>query len=385
LIGEFLEKNGDLVESVFERIERSMELLVARIREIAEIPAPTFEETRRTRYLSRLMPQMGLKDVTALPLGSVVGFTRSAEEAGTIVLASHIDTVFPLETDVTTRIEGSTLHGPGSGDNATSLAGILTLAEIFRDLGVDLSRNLAFAGTVREEGLGNLGGMGEVIDRFGERAGMVLAIDGMTPRLMNRSQAIRRFSMKAVGPGGHSWSDFGTPSAVHEISRIVAALCDLDLPEEPRTTVNVGTMRGGRSVNAIAQECRAQVELRSLSAEECGSLEQKLGRLAREVPAPGVEVSLDLVGTRPAGAQSEDSELVRTVAEAARKVGIEPHLEAASTDAALPLSKGIPALAFGIYRGAGTHTLQEKVDLTSLPQGLKWLALTVLALSPQLR
>jgi tripeptide aminopeptidase len=380
-VARFVEQHEEIVKTLFERIDASYEPLVGRIREIAEIPSPTFNEARKSEYLVDAFGELGLVDVHTLERGSVVGLTHSRDEADTLLLAAHIDTVFPVDTDLTTRIEGSTLFGPGTGDNSANVAAIMTLAGIMKDMGITTRRNVAFCGTAREEGPGNLGGMAEVLDAHGPKIGTALAIDGHTPSVMHRSLAIRRHTLKAEGPGGHGWSDFGTPSAVHEMARIVAAITALDVPEDPTTTFNVGTIRGGTNVNAIAEDCSAEVELRSLEADEVARLEREVMRITRDVPREGIKVTTELIGTRPAANQPVESDLVRIAQETARHVGVDPVLKAASTDAALSLSRGIPSLAFGTYEGNGTHTLHEQVDLDTLNTGLKRLALAVLMLA----
>lgn len=377
----FVERNNSTVRKVFDAIEGKHQVLVNRIREIAEIPSPTFQEERRSDHLMGLFPNIGLKDSRQLARGSVVGFTGSAEDADTLLLAAHIDTVFPIETELTTRVEGETLCGPGTGDNAANVAAIVTLAEIFMELGVSLPRNVALCGTVCEEGPGNLAGIEEVLDYLGDRVGTVIAVDGRTPYLMHRSQAVRRYRVKTSGPGGHSWDGFGTPSAVHEMARIIAALSGVEVPAEPKTIFNVGTIRGGRSVNAIAQSCVVDVDLRSLETTHLEDLERSFLRIVEETPADGIRTEVELTGERPAAEEPPGSLLVKTAADAARYLGFEAEHVALSTDAALSLSRGISSISLGTYRGRGTHTLEEQVDLASLTTGLKWLALTVLVIA----
>ncbi|MFH1313552.1 MAG: M20/M25/M40 family metallo-hydrolase [Candidatus Eisenbacteria bacterium] len=380
-VAEFADKNAAIIEKVFARVDGMHATLTARIREISEIPSPTFDETRRTEYLMRVLPKIGLKDVTRLPKGSVVAFTESKDRDDTLLLAAHIDTVFPVETDLTTRIEGSVLHGPGTGDNAANLAAIVTLAEILKDEGVSLKRNLAFCGNVCEEGIGNLAGMAEVLEFMGERLGTVIAVDGRMANILNQSLAVRRYAVTARGPGGHSWMDFGVPSALHELARVVAEVSRIEVPAQPKTTFNVGTIHGGKTVNAIAQDCTAEVDLRSLEHDQLESLEQEFLRIVEEVPAAGVTTQATIIGERPAGSEPPEGPLVKTAWEAATHLGLEPELGAASTDAALPASRGIPGIAMGTYRGDGVHTVEEYVELESLTTGLKWLILTVLTLT----
>jgi tripeptide aminopeptidase len=380
-VDAFTEENQSLLNSMFESIDASRDKLVARVREIAEVPSPTFGEALRTEYLLAAFPRAGLRDVYTLPGGSVLGFTRGRDEPVALMLAAHIDTVFPMGTDLATRIDGGVLHGPGTGDDAANVAAILALAEMFTELDIEPAGNVAFCGTVREEGLGNLGGMAEVLEETGDRTALVIAVDGLMPNITHRSQAIRRYGVTLRGPGGHSWNHFGTPSAIHEMARIVSRLAALEVPADPRTTFNVGTIKGGTTINAIAQECSVEVDLRSLEEETVKRLEARFLKIVDESPPDGIRVRTELIGTRPGAAIDPEHDLVRTAAAAGRHLGLEPVLNAASTDAALPLSRGIPAISFGTYRGGGTHTLEEHVQVDSLTVGLKWLALTVLVLT----
>ena len=380
-VTEFVEENDEIVQKVLDVAGGLGDALVARLREIAEIPSPTFHEGQRSEYLMRVFPEVGLRDVTRLAKGSVLGFTRSRREVNTLLLAAHIDTVFPMETNLTTRIEGSKLYGPGTGDNAANLAAVIALAEIIRGLGLRPARNIAFCGNVCEEGTGNLAGMAEILEHMGGNLGTVIAVDGRMPHILHRSLAIRRYRVTARGPGGHAWMDFGTPSAVHELARVVAAISHLKVPAEPKTTFNVGTLQGGRAINTIAQECTADVELRSLEASQLGSLEHEFLKIVQEIPAPEIRLRTEVTGERPAGVQPPESDLVQTAVDAGLQLGLEPELGEASTDAALPVSRGIPAMAMGTYWGKGVHTLEEYVEIDSLATGLRWLALTVLVLA----
>jgi tripeptide aminopeptidase len=380
-VTSFVKINADLVQNLFEAIDARRDVLTARVREIAEMPSPTHDEAKRSEHLAGLFPHLGLRDVTRLAKGSIMGFTGSVNDTDTLLLAAHIDNVFPIDTDLRTSISGSILYGPGTGDNAANVAAIVTLAEIVKDLQIDLRRNIGFCGTVCEEGAGNLAGIREVLDYLGEKVATVIAVDGRMPSLMHRSQAARRYHLETTGPGGHSWDGFGTHSAIHEMAKIVTALSEVEVPVEPRTTFNVGTILGGKSVNAIAQSCAADIDLRSLETSRLAELERDLLEIVARVPAEGIHVEARITGERPAAEEPLDSKPIKTAIGAARHLGFEAELTASSTDAALSLSRGISSISMGTYRGKGVHTLEEQVELTSLTTGLKWLALTVLVLA----
>jgi len=374
----FVNEHKAALVPLIARIEEEQDVLVSLVREIAETPAPTFEEKARTALLTERFPEVGLRDVHALPGGSVLAYTGGRDRPNTLLLAAHIDTVFPMETDLSTRLDGQLLHGPGIGDNAANVAALLTLARLWSESGIRPTRNVAFCGTVGEEGNGNLAGIREVLDELGDGVSEVIAVDGKNSAVMTRSLAIRRYLLRVEGPGGHSWTEFGRSSAIHELARVVTALTSLSVPEEPRTTFNVGTIRGGTSVNAIAQECETQIDLRSTDVAALEELDREFHRIVRDVPATDVKTEVRLIGERPGASIAHDSLLVDTAVQTARHLGMDVRLESSSTDAALPLSRGIPAVCFGIYRGSGTHTLEERIELDSLVPGLKRLALAVL-------
>jgi acetylornithine deacetylase/succinyl-diaminopimelate desuccinylase-like protein len=374
----FEKENRVTLTALFARIDETRDELISLLRDIAEAPAPTFQEQTRTALLLQRFPEVGLRQVHALPGGSVLGYTGDRSRPNTLLLAAHIDTVFPIETDLSTRVEGQVLHGPGTGDNAANVAVVLTLARLWNELGIRPARNVAIAGTVCEEGNGNLAGIAEVLDELGDRVDEVIAVDGYSSAVVTRSLAIHRYLLRTQGSGGHSWAHFGRASAVHELARIVAAVTSLSVPREPKTSFNVGTIRGGTSINAIAQECEAQVDLRSLDVDSLRELDSSFRRVVEEIPAAEVKTSVRLIGERPGASIPHDSPLVDTAVEAARLLGLDVDLDSASTDAALPLARGIPAVCFGTYLGRGVHTLEEQVQLDSLAPGLKRLALAVL-------
>lgn len=378
---EFAAGHQTLIDELFDRINESHDQFVELIRETAHIPAPTFHEELRGDFVLKAFESAGLRDTLTLEKGSILGFTRSADSDDALLLAAHIDHVFPPGTDLSSRIEGSNLYGPGTGDNAANVAALIILARLLRDAGILPDRNIAFCGTVCEEGNGNLAGISEVIGALAGRLHAVIAVDGGASSVVNASLAIRRYLLYVKCRGGHSWGQFGSPSAIHEMARIIKALDSQELPSEVKTTYNVGTIRGGTSVNAIAQECEAEIDLRSLEEHCLEELEGNFLRIVQNARTEGVQVSAELIGDRPAAMLPTGHSLVTAAMGAASHLGFDAKLASSSTDAALALARGIPAISFGIYRGGGGHTLEEFIELDSLTAGLKWLALTVLSIA----
>jgi di/tripeptidase len=234
---------------------------------------------------------------------------------------------------------------------------------------------------VGEEGLGDLCGIKAVMEELAGRVDYVLALDGQIGKLTNQGVGSHRYKITVKAQGGHSWADFGAPSAIHALGALIAQIAKLEVPRHPRTTFNVGLIAGGTSVNTIAQAAEMTLDMRSLSAEELTRLETRVLTLFPEIErAYEVHVERQLVGDRPAGSQADTSWIVETIRRVHETLGISSEVGAASTNANIPLSQGIPAVVIGTYRGKGTHRVEEWIDEGSLTLGMKQLVLSVLAL-----
>jgi acetylornithine deacetylase/succinyl-diaminopimelate desuccinylase-like protein len=241
-----------------------------------------------------------------------------------------------------------------------------------------LPGDLWLVANVGEEGLGDLCGMRAVVDRFGERAIAYLVIEGMAlGQIYHRALGVQRYRIHAHTAGGHSWVDYGRPSAIHELAGLVTRLSALDVPEQPRCSLNVGMISGGISVNTIAPQAQMELDLRS---EEAPALDELVGRVSELVDAAnrqGVQVSMEVIGKRPAGEISETHPLVQLAKRCLRSQGIKPNLTIGSTDANIPLSRGLPAICLGLSAGHGAHTKDEYIYSSPLKSGLKQLLAVV--------
>lgn len=291
-------------------------------------------------------------------------------EGKALVLASHLDTVFAGDTDLTVHETRGRLSGPGLGDNSASLA---VLTAFLRDLQLErLRRPLWLVANVAEEGLGDLRGAKHLLAQHAERIGAFVAVDGYLGLAVTKAVGVRRFRATFSGPGGHSWGDKG-PSALHALGLAITALYSLPLPHSPRTTLNVGEARGGNSINSIAASAQLLLDLRSLDPYALETLQER-ARSAIEGAArtAGVQVTLEQVGDRPGGDLSSEA-LLKLARRAAESVGVELRTAASSTDANAAAPHHIPALALGVYRGGNAHREDEWVAPDSLATGLRML------------
>ncbi|MFN8405628.1 MAG: M20/M25/M40 family metallo-hydrolase [Anaerolineales bacterium] len=373
--------------------ERVVDLAI----QIQQIPAPTFAEGSRAEFVRGLFEGEGL-DVSVDDVGNVYGKWKVGSGGKKpLVISAHLDTVFPIETDLRTRRDGEKVFGPGIGDNSLGVAALFGLLWGLRPSppaplpvgdreaprrGGWGEGEIWFVANVCEEGLGDLRGMKAVVDRFGADVTGYLVLEGMALGCVyHRGTGVKRYRITAKTAGGHSWSDYGKPSAIHELSRLVADLTSLELPKEPRTTMNVGKISGGTSINVIASEAWMELDLRSEGQESLAELISKVEKKIGEASQADVAFEAEVIGARPAGEISANHPLIQLAQECIREQGLEPALTIGSTDANIPLSKGYPALVLGITTGGGAHTTNEFINLKPVEKGLEQLISFVRSIS----
>jgi acetylornithine deacetylase/succinyl-diaminopimelate desuccinylase-like protein len=362
-------------------ISRLLDLAIA----IQQIPAPTFHEQERAEFVRDRFLEEGLADVEMDAVGNVYGCLKATRshpspviipggDTPPLIVSAHLDTVFPQSVDLTIHREPQRVAGPGIGDNAISLAGLLGLVWALCERSICLTGDLWLAADVCEEGLGDLRGMKAVVDRFGDEPRAYIVLEGLAlGQVYHRALGVRRYHIAVKTAGGHSWVDYGCPSAVHELSRLVSELAALRLPTTPRTTLNVGKISGGISVNTIAPEAALELDLRSEGSNTLFDVARQVEGLARNVERAGVTVEVTAIGERPVGRIAADHPLVRLAQECLRAQGIAPNLNVGSTDANVPFSRGIPAITIGLTTGSGAHTVHEYINVEPLKKGMEQL------------
>jgi len=363
---------------------------------LTEIPAPTFQESARAEAVRKLFAASGLR--TRLDgSGNVVGERPGASRKDVVLISAHLDTVFPHGTHVKVQREGRRLAAPGISDNGAGLAAIVCLARALHEGKVRSQHTLVFAANTGEEGEGNLRGMRKLVETYRGRLRAVIAVDGAaTDHITTMALASRRLEVSLAGPGGHSWADFGMPNPIHALARGVTKFLTTRVPASPRTTYSVGVIEGGTSVNTIADHALVKVDLRSESDTELDRLEAALRKaieagVAEEMAAAkeaghaddvGIEIRYRSLGERPGGQLPDDAPLLEAVRQADRHLENQSRLERSSTDANIPLSLGIPAIAVGGGgRSGGAHSPGEWYDPTGRELGVKRILLTVLAVA----
>jgi tripeptide aminopeptidase len=368
--------------------------------EMARIGAPPFGESARAAWLQERFREIGLDDVRIDDVGNVFG-THPGFGRRYVALTAHIDTVFPANTPLNIRQQGSRIYGPGVSDNGAGVVAMLAIASLLRSVRIRHALPFVFIGNVGEEGEGDLRGMRHIFSapRWKDSIAHTLVLDGAgSDTIVAEALGSRRFEVIVRGPGGHSWSDFGAPNPIVILGRAIETFAATTVPTAPKTTFNIGVIRGGTSVNSIPESASMKVDIRSTSMAEMERLEQSLRRalnravedetmtsemrsVAQKRPS-GVNCEIVVIGNRPAGELPSGARILQAVRAVDAQLSNAAQVQRASTDANVPLSLGLEAVAIGGGgSGGGAHTLQEWFDSNGRELALKRILLTMLALA----
>jgi tripeptide aminopeptidase len=344
---------------------------------ICEIPAPPFKETTRGAEYKRRLEALGMNNVRVDAVGNVIAERRGTGTGPTVVIAGHLDTVFPEGTDVKVKRQGTRFTAPGIGDDCRGLAVVLAVVRAFEKSGVQTTGTIYFVGDVGEEGPGNLRGMRHLFaTELKGKVDFFISVDDAGLGIASRAVGSHRYRVTYTGPGGHSYGAFGIPNPIHALGRAIAGISDLQVPAVPKTTFNVGIIQGGTSVNSISAEASMEVDMRSESSQSLQTTDDKIQKILKDALAAEngrwtgdradkarLTLKVDTMGIRPTGAQADSAHIVQVALTAARTLGFISTTTASSTDANWPISLGIPAMRIG---GGGTnfgaHSLGEWYD-----------------------
>lgn len=343
---------------------------------VCEIPAPSFKETARGQEMARLFREAGLQNVRIDPAGNVLGDRPGRAAHPHLVMAAHLDTVFPEGTDVKVKREGTLLKAPGIGDDCRGLAALLGTIRALKQANVQTNGTITFVADVGEEGLGDLRGMKELFDKtlHGQVDEFVSIEPGEADRITNGGVGSYRYKITYKGPGGHSYGAFGIANPIHALGRAIEKIDEFQVPSDPKTTFNVGRIGGGTSVNSIAFEAWAEVDLRSESKDSLEALNAKFKEAvqsalddenARWHDRGKLTVNLEQLGYRPAGRTDPSSPILQTASGVNKALGLPvPTLSASSSDSNYPMSLGIPAITIGGGgHDQGAHSPEESDDV----------------------
>ncbi len=394
------------VHSAFHWLHQNQPRLMDSQLELVKIPAPPFGEAARSAWIAERFRYAGLSHIRTDEIGNVFATWPAhdlpPESTGPVILLSaHLDTVFPASTPIQPRLDGDILRAPGASDNAAGVIGLLAIAHALVEANINVPAPILFLANVGEEGEGNLRGVRHLYnsDPLASRIAAHIVLDGAgTEEAVTQALGSRRLAIEVTGPGGHSFSDFGRPNPILALVSALSHIAAIELPADPRSTLNIGTVAGGTSVNSIPQSARASLDLRSTSPQQLVRMELDVNRAVEEAIAAAnatqslqvgfnpardlLTFSIEKIGERPAGRLPLDSPLLEALRAVDRHLGLKTSLRLGSTDANLPLSIGVPALSMGAGgEGGGAHTTEEWYSARGRELALKRILLLLLTMT----
>lgn len=375
-------------------------------RQVAAIAAPPFGEAARAHWVAERFLALGLEEVRIDDCGNALGWlhglgnsSQQEDEAAyrpCTLFSAHLDTVFPADAIGAPIQEGSRLVIPGASDNCAGITALLGIAAALQATGLKPASDVLFACNVGEEGEGNLRGMRYLFrdQHLAARIRFAVVLDGAgTDTIVTQGLGSKRFRVRITGPGGHSWTDAGTPNPILVLANALSEIGRIELPTSSRTTWNIGHIEGGTSINAIPQQAEARIDTRSTDATFLLQLEEEIhaavetavesaNRTANAANGNPIEFAIESIGERPAAKLPDDAHILTTLRAVDRHLHIQSHTRIASTDANIPLSLGVEAVSLGSGgSGGGVHSLQEWFDATGRDLALRRILLLLLGLA----
>jgi len=361
------------VRLAFEIIQQLEPTTMKELIELTEIPAPPFMEQKRAEKFRQMLQDAGIDSIWTDEVGNVLALRKGKGNGKTVLLDGHLDTVFPLDTDVKVKMKGDTLFAPGIADDTRALSVVLTLVKAMNQAKISTESDLLIAGTVGEEGLGDLRGIKHIFKPGNQKIDSHIAIDGGDiGSLVTNGLGSVRYKITFNGPGGHSWGAFGLANPHHAMGKAIDyfnTTAAKFVDNGPKTTYNVGRIGGGTSVNSIPFETWMEVDMRSISPEKLKGIEQILLNQVKKAlddynsgikTGAKLTVQFEKIGERPSGVQKEDLPLIQRAIAAIEYFKTKPSLGTGSTNSNTPISLGIPSITIGRGgKGGNAHSLDE--------------------------
>ncbi len=361
----------DIINYIGEHAGEAYELLL----ELARIPAPSGHEEKRAMFCLEKLREWGAEGAYIDDVCNVIYPIGCEGDAPVNVYMAHSDVVFPDEDELPLKIEDGRIYCPGIGDDTANAVALLTVMKYLASHPADVDEGLLLVINSGEEGLGNLRGSREIMRKYGSRVREFVTFDGYAGGICVRAVGSRRFKVEVHTEGGHSWGNFGNRNAIAVLSALIGKLYEAPLPEQGKTTFNVGCIEGGTSVNTIAQHACMLYEFRSDCAENLDTMQEYFDSVLAFFTEKGIDVRVSLIGERPCG-EAKDALAMQALIERASAAvfnayGKYPKPNSGSTDCNIPLSLGIPAVCISCVKGGGAHTRAEYINTDSLEPGLR--------------
>ncbi len=370
------------LEGVKGKAQELKEILLANLVMIGEIPAPTFDEDERIEFLMNRFKEAEISKNSVDEVGNGIGILEGKNDDGNILVVAHADTVFGSKVDHTIQVQPETVTGAGVADNSLGLSVLATLPTFLEKLDIELNHNLILMGATRSLGRGNLEGLHFFLSNFERPIKAGLGIEGVElGRLSHTSIGMKRGEITCEVPEEYDWSRFGDASAILTVNEVINRINEIRLPQRPRTSIVMGSLKGGTSFNTTALKATLQFEIRSESSEMVQDIHQKLEEIVTEVSSrSGDTITMDIFAQREPGGISFSHPLVRHTRRIMDQLEIEPRPGPSTSELSAFIDKKIPSITLGLTHGDHIHESNESIEIEPLYTGIAQAIGTLLAI-----
>ena len=363
--------------SIYEsRLKDLSELIVANIVMLGEIPAPTFGEQLRVRFLIERFSESQMLNCSTDEKDNALGIIPGERGDKNILIVAHTDSVYDNTVDHTIGVQPHYLSGPAVSDNALGVAAIASLPAILEHLDIRMQSNIILMGSSRSLGRGDTEGIRFFLENSNLPIAAGICVEGVRlGRLSYSSIGMIRCELKCEVPDEYDWTRFGAVGSIITINEVINRILEIPLPKRPRCNIAFGSIEGGKSFNAIVSKAILRFEIRSESGEMVSSVFRKIQDIAAEVSSQtGEEISLDVLAQRSPGGIEFSHPLASTARQILTHMKIKPRISPSTSELAAFIEKDIPALTIGLTTGDNMGTLDESVEIDPVFTGLAQLA-----------
>lgn len=361
------------MNNITDFIEKNFDNMIRDIKKVTLIPSPTNKEQKRIAYLKKYTEKLGYKDVEVDKVGNL-RVTLKGKSSKLVVFSAHTDTVFKEDTQLKIKEDEKTIACPGICDNSTGIIAIQYLMRYIKEKNITPKNDIIFLFNVCEEGAGNLRGIRYFFDNLShDKIKAHICVEGhMIGRLTRKVVGSHRRCMTIRGKGGHSWRDSGNTNTIIIASELIKKFVAIDLPNNPKTTLNIGRISGGTSVNSIPEESVFTLEIRSLDQKIITDTVKSIDLILSSMKKQDYTIESELFGDRPCG-ETKAEWLIDTIKKIHNHLSINTINDFGSTDSNYPISLGIPSITIGITDAKNTHSKDEYMEKAPIKKGIEQL------------
>jgi len=361
------------LEAYEDAIRSILDIVIANIVLIGQIPAPTFQEQERAKLLLERMSECRVDECTTDGYNNPIGIVRGrSRDKPPIFIVTRLDTPFSKEVDHNFTIDSNTITGAGLLDNSLAVGVLASLPFIIHRLGLNFESDIVLASVIQSIGKGNLRGVRHLLKTWSTPIrGAVCMESGEIGRLNYASNGMIRCDIRCISNAGIQRSGLHTPNAILVLNEVINRILGLRLPLRPRAEINVGTISGGLKHGQIASTAVLGLEIRSDSDLLVGGLYADIRDIVQGVGQENhVVLQTKTISNVRAARLKHNHPLVKHAASILNQLDIAPMRGPSESEVSIFLSNNIPAIALGLTRGQGYQQTAACVQIEPLFKGI---------------